>query len=141
MSTAGALRAHLDRRRLAIWGAAAVGVGVAAYAAYGPGGEIGTLLFGLAAAVTIGLAALASVVALVKDATSALAASVLALVVGAVGLHWTGVPVVLGVLGALGGQEARAGDRRGLATTAVVVGMAAVLLALVGAAFLEPLAG
>lgn len=140
MSTTGALRVRLDRRRLAIWTAAVVGIAAAAYVTFGPGGEIATPLFAIAAAVTIGIAALASRRALVTDATRSLGASVLALVVGAVGLHWTGVPVILGVLGALGGQEARAGERPGLATTAIVAGVVAVVLALVGVVLFEPLA-
>lgn len=120
-----------------IWGAAVVAVAATAYATFGPDGERNATSFLLAAGLTVLVAVLATVSPVIGG-TPAVIASAVAMVMAVSGLHWTGVPVVLGAVGAAAGLGARSGDERPMATVAVVLGVVAILVAL-GIVFLEPL--
>lgn len=95
-------------------------------------------MFVVVVAVTVVVAGALAVMQSVGDTTKALIASIVAFALARSGFHWTGVPVVVGVVGALAAAPARAGERSRLATAAVALGAIAVLLA-VGISFLEPL--
>lgn len=127
-----------DRWRLGLAAAAVVGVAAAAFVTYGPGGESNGTMFVVAAALTVIVAGALAVRRFIEDSTKALIVSVVALALAGSGFHWSGVPVVLGVAGALAAAPARAGERSRMATAAVALGVLAVLLA-VGISFLEPL--
>lgn len=131
------VHASPQRIRMVVAGAAVAGVGSVAYATFGPGGSGGVGQVAVAAAVTITVALVLIAARPTNARTSAIMGGI-ALLLSVSGMHWTGVPIVLGAAAVTAGLEGRSGGRRRLATAAIVLGALAALVS-VGIVFLEPL--